>query len=255
MPVIYAEPLHHTLRLTDGRRLRWAECRHRGSGHPRLSARVRRNGWHDRLRRACGGCFALCVTLANGCTSVARLRPPHYDPRPTDAVPLESNDAARIHDPAAFALRAPALRSVVLPRGDRELRLSTGPGMIAGAEYGVLRIVQTAGRVDGEVWRYRSVLSSNERITHRAYRSRVEPPIGWARLLARVDSLTEEGLEVPLAGIGFHDAGALYVESLAGNVYWSSFANAPSRRTTTAARRAALVEALVDSLIASRGRR
>jgi len=138
----------------------------------------------------------------------------------------------------------PSLADVAPPPGAREVRMSTGHGMIYGIEYVVVRIVQGNRGTLGEVWRYRGI-SSGRLIARRVVPM---PAVDWTRMLARLDSLGADTLRVPLDGAAIMDAGELLLESRLGSRYRSVSINAPTLRTGEAARRATIIAAQIDSL-------
>lgn len=186
--------------------------------------------------------------MAAGCRSASDIRVA-YDMRPPVTADTGLNEAAAYHDPIAAGLGLPPLRNVSLPDGSRELRLSTGAGMIYGATYGVLRIVQTPKGVRGEVWRYRGLLVPQGTRSLQVERVSLQRPPEWKHLLIKLDSLGADQIDVPKNGTMWMDAGELYVESLRGTEYRSVAVNAPTLRQGDAARRAVAVAALINSVI------
>jgi len=70
-------------------------------------------------------------------------------PAPAGLPPAADSVPARTHDPVSIALGLKPLRATVLGPDERELRLSTGPGMIFGAEYAVAARPRDARRSGG----------------------------------------------------------------------------------------------------------
>lgn len=161
---------------------------------------------------------------------------------------------SRAHDPIARALGVPALRGLYRPEGVRELRLSTGHGMVLGSEYAVVRIVHTAARSSGEVWLYRYATDSAADWGARGLQARrvqLRPDPDWSAIVARLDGLGLSTITQPTGVQGrYLDAGDLYVEDRNGPRYRAVWINAPRilARTDPTARPAAAIAALVDSL-------
>jgi hypothetical protein len=159
---------------------------------------------------------------------------------------------AHIHDSSLAVLQLPPLATHAVPSGVREIRLSTGSGMIAGADYPLLRVVAGPEGVRGELvhWAVRvvdgRVLDGPTRWTAR----RVAPvtPIDWVRVLARLDSLGVDSLVPPVYSVAVTDAGDLAVEVRQGAAYRAYEVNAPGYRSDPVGRRAAAIMQLVDSL-------
>jgi hypothetical protein len=188
------------------------------------------------------------LLLAAGCRSASDIRVAYAMRAPVTAS-TEVNEAAAYHDRIATGLGLPPLRNVSLSDGNRELRLSTGAGMIYGAWYRVVRIVETPEGVSGEVWRYRGRLLPQGTSSLEVERERLQRPSEWKRVLMKLDSLGADQIDAPKDGPWWADAGELYVESLRGSEYRSVAFNAPTLRQGDAARRAIAVEALIDSVI------
>jgi hypothetical protein len=172
-----------------------------------------------------------------------------YESRPATQLNGQRNGAAVAHDPIAKSLGIRPLRQVILPVDNRELRLSTGAGMIFGAQYGVLRIIERGPVAQGEVWLYRGVAARDGSTLYKVRRVRLSPNPEWKQLLARFDSLRADRIEVPSDGSSYSDAGELYVESLSGAAYRATSVNAPRLRKGAEARIAAAAAALIDSLV------
>ncbi len=135
----------------------------------------------------------------------------------------------------------PPLASSSLPPGYRELRLSTGHGMILGPAYSVLRIVQTPNRITGEVW----WVSCSPCRAQAAPRSR---GVDWVTLVHRIDSLELPFLELPPSTVTISDAGDLIVEVLIASSYRGYVVNAPLRRPDPRFRPAQVASRLIDSV-------
>jgi hypothetical protein len=191
------------------------------------------------------GTFVLVV----GCrVPSGAIREPDYRPFATsDARPSPGN-ASRLHDLVAAELGIPSLAGVALPAGTRELRISTGHGMVYGYEYAVVRIVQDAAGSEGEVWRYRGRLDSSPAGRFIVRRVVLTPRPDWAQMVARLDALGADSLDVPRNGQAWMDVGELLLESRRGASYRSVAVNAPSYRRGEAARRAVVIATLIDSL-------
>ena len=189
---------------------------------------------------------SLVFATSLGCRPTHSINPAYaVSPLVTDAKP---GSAAWAHDRLAAKLTIPPLRAVSLPAGSRELRLSTGAGMILGGEYGILRIVKTDQASRGEVWLYRD-MQDDGKISLTVRREALVPSPNWKDVLARYDSIAARGLKIPEDGWGYSDAGELYIESLVGGEYSSIAVNAPRLRKGDAARNAASLASLVDSLV------
>ena len=190
----------------------------------------------------------LALIAVSGCRSAHTIEI-SYEPRSMIQQDTQRNDAAFAHDPVAMSLGIRPLRQAILPADDRELRLSTGAGMIFGAPYGILRIVARDSSVDGEVWVYRGVRSRDGTTEIKVARVRLRPDLDWKQVLTSLDSLNADRIAVPSDGWMVSDAGELYVESLRGATYLTTWVNAPRVRKGPEARTAAAVAALVDSLV------
>lgn len=158
-------------------------------------------------------------------------------------------------DDAAQALGLPALATVLLPEGAREIRLSDWYGMIAGTAVPVLRIVEQAGRpAIGQwlwVWAERRESTPPRRAARcspwidgaRTCASMLTgPPLDWPAVAAQFDRLGAWALSERCETDGMHvtDSGALLIQRLTGGEFETYECNTPSRREGSAAGRAAL---------------
>lgn len=193
---------------------------------------------------------ALAVLLLLSCVRPTALGPTPYVPTHRDVSGGPS--LVGITDSSLASLGLPSLSAASLPPNYRELRFSRGTGMILGAEYPLIRIVESPTEVVGEVIHFRAILSGTAghvRLVRWAARTvKPTPPVDWRRVVALLDSAGIETLEAPHYQNGFADAGDLVVEVLRGSHYRSYEVNAPGHRTDTAGREAARIAALVDSL-------
>lgn len=171
---------------------------------------------------------------------------------PVPASGTRPTAVVRVHDSSLAALGLPALASAALPEGVRELRLSRGHGMIAGAEYPIVRIVEAPGCTRGELIRF-AVRTRSGRVLdgpHR-WRARRVPAAGaidWDRALAALDSLGIDSLVPPVYATGVVDAGELVVEVRRGAAYRAYAVDAPATRDDAVGRRAAAIAQVLDSL-------
>jgi hypothetical protein len=157
-------------------------------------------------------------------------------------------EAASLHDKVSAALGIPSLHAVTLPASTRELRVSTGAGMILGAAFSIVRIVQDERGTRGELWRYGTELGRVPQCGPIAHRLMLQPTPDWSLVLARLDALGIDELKAPHSETIVFDAGELLVESRRGTSYRSVDINAPRLQKGDAARRATIIAALVDSL-------
>jgi hypothetical protein len=158
-------------------------------------------------------------------------------------------------DDAAQALGLPALATVLLPEGARELRMSDWYGMIAGTAVPVLRIVEQAGRPAVGQWLWVWPERREWSLRRRAARCSpwtdgartcasgpTGPPVDWLAVAAQFDRLGVWALSEGCETDGMHvtDSGALLIQRLAGAEFGTYECNTPSRRDGSAAGRAAL---------------
>jgi hypothetical protein len=172
--------------------------------------------------------------------------------------PAEGVEGARprimkdVLDPSSAFLGLPSLATALLPADIRELRISTGTGIILGAEYPLIRIVAGPTGVVGEVIRFRAILSGKDSANRRvSWTARIVKPakdINWQGVLQTLDSLGVETLPPPVYNHGFTDAGDLTVEVRRGSVYRAYEVNAPGRRTDSVGVRAAAIAGVVSLL-------
>ena len=166
----------------------------------------------------------------------------------TDRPPIMKNAL----DPSAAFLGLPSLADVLLPQGMREIRLSTGHGMILGAEYPLIRIVDGPRGVVGEVIRFRGVVEARDPTRHDPrWEARIVKPVGpvdWAQVLKSLDSLGVETLVPPAYNSSVSDAGDLTVEVRRGTFYRAYEVNAPHFRGDSVSARAAKIAAFVNHL-------
>lgn len=126
--------------------------------------------------------------------------------------------------------------------------MSTGVGMIFGADYAVVRIVQDSAGARGELWRYHQkpgASSLNELVVRRVV---PRPSPNWSEIVSRLDALGVKTLVVPRVKLAWFDTGELLLESRRGVSYRSVSINAPSKLPWAAARRATIIAGLIDSL-------
>jgi hypothetical protein len=176
------------------------------------------------------------------------MREPAYAESASSGARPGPGTPSELHDAIATVLGIPSLAAVALPSGARELRISTGSGMVYGWEYPIVRIVLDSTGARGEVWRYRGQRDSSGTGRFIVRRVVPRPRPDWAQIMARLDTLGADTLAVPQGGVTWADAGELLLESRRGADYRSVAINAPTHRTGEAARRAAVVAALIDSL-------
>lgn len=188
--------------------------------------------------------------LLLSCVRPTALGPSPYVPTHRD-VPAGPSIVG-ITDSSLASLGLPSLSMASLPPDYRELRFSRGIGMILGAEYPLIRIVESATEVVGEVIHFRAILSGTAghmRLVRWAARTmKPAAPVDWRRVVTLLDSVGIETLDAPKYQTRFADAGDLVVELLRGSHYRAYDVNAPAHRTDTVGRKAARIAALVDSL-------
>ena len=152
-------------------------------------------------------------------------------------------------DPSAAFLGLPSLATVSLPPDVREIRLSTGHGMILGAEYPLIRIVAGPDGVRGEIIRFRGIMEARDssRPTVRLSARIVAPRenVDWRQLLQTLDSLGVETFIPPVYTNAIMDAGDLTVEVRRGRAYRAYEVNAPGSRRDSISARAAGMAGLV----------
>jgi hypothetical protein len=218
---------------------------HRRTGHRGRRARLGSSSMQMRFRLIVLGTFVLAV----GCRTISgAIREPTYRALAAGDARPSPGTASQLHDRVAAVLGIPSLAAVALPAGTRELRISTGHGMIYGYEYAIVRIVQDAAGAEGEVWRYRGQLDPSPTGQFIVRRVVPTPRPDWARMVARLDALGADTLNVPRDGGAWADAGELLLESRRGAGYRSVDVNAPTHRRGEAARRAVVIATLIDSL-------
>lgn len=190
------------------------------------------------------------VLVAGACASGRLLdRMPYGLARPVAEATTVSPEVG-LHDAVVRRIALPPLAHGALPPGYRELRVSTGHGMILGAEYPMLRVVESGGRVSGELLMYRADLRARGTETRWLVRRALRelPEEKWRTIVARLDSL-EVGRPAAIESRpAWMDAGELVVEVRDGDRYMAYQVNAPRRRSGAEAGRAAALESLVDSL-------
>ncbi len=195
----------------------------------------------------------LAFALAAGCaTSRSSVRPP-YVARPA------SPDANLPRTPLAdhvIAEGVPGLRTVLLPAGVREIRITDWYSMMAGGSVPVLRVIEDRGVASGElafVWKERPGWPSRYRATRCSERTDssrvcvyVVPKASapdWRRIATRLDSLgawqISERCEDNRV---IDDAGDLIIERLDAERFEQYRCNAPDfRRESAAGARAAVI--------------
>jgi hypothetical protein len=154
----------------------------------------------------------------------------------------------RLHDSVAAAVGLPPLADVPVPEGYREIRLSSGHGMIAGAEYPMLRLVEGPGGVTGELLLFRVRLDAPVASQRWAVRRLGEAPAeGWSVWLRQLDSLgvARPPAEGPRRYIT--DSGHLIVEVRHGGEYLTYDVNAPMYRQDAEGQRAAAMVRVLDA--------
>jgi hypothetical protein len=177
-------------------------------------------------------------------------------PRLVPYGPVGSQPGARprimkdVLDPSAAVLGLPSLAFVTLPQNVRELRLSRGHGMILGAEYPLIRIVEGVGGVSGEVIRFHGVVeahdSSRRTVRWAARIVRPTQEVNWSQVLQTLDSLGIETFVSPAYRSAIMDAGDLTVEIRRGSIYRAYEVNAPQLREDSTSARAAPMARFVD---------
>lgn len=157
-----------------------------------------------------------------------------------------------VTDSALSSLGLPSLAAASLPPGYREFRISRGHGAVLGAEYPLVRIVESRSEVVGEVIRFRAILNgSSDKVRILRWAARVErptAPVDWRSVMMLLDAAGIANLDAPKYATGYMDAGDLVVEVLRGSRYRAYEVNAPQFRTDSINRAAARIAALVDSL-------
>lgn len=157
-----------------------------------------------------------------------------------------------VTDSALASLGLPSLATASLPPEYRELRISRGHGMILGAEYPLVRIVESRSDIVGEVIRFRAILSgSADNVRLLRWAARVETStarIDWHRVVTLLDAAGIAAIDAPNDTTGYMDAGDLVVEVLHGSRYRAYEVNAPQLRTDSISRGAARIAALIDSV-------
>lgn len=196
----------------------------------------------------------LALVLLAGCVRGhgGAGRPAAPLPEPAYAVlPVPADVGSRAAEEHAWLARArgvPALAGHTVPAGVRELRLSTGGPMVLGREWPLVRVVETAAGVTGEVWLARGAPGAPHGIAVR--RTGAVPGIRWASVLAQVDSARLVPGPARRPPNAIMDGGELFLEVRTGGGYASQWYNAPHARARqdTAFSPAARVATLVDSL-------
>ena len=218
-----------------------------GAGGPQL----KRNPL-DRQRpiRAMRAIFLTGLILLGCGPAIESLLPP-YNPAP-EPWPVRPHVIVSAIDPSLASLKLPPLAAVALPQTWREVRFSRGHGMILGAEYPVIRIVEQPGAVVGQVAYFHAVIPRNQpmpKVLHWSARvAKLPGPIDWKGLLRVLDSLGIETFEPPAYHTAIMDAGDLVVEVRHGTAYRAYEVNAPQLRPDTISMRAARIAHVVDSL-------
>lgn len=157
----------------------------------------------------------------------------------------------------ARAARIPALGSVVLPSGSREIRVSDWYPMILGSEVPYLRILVADGHVTGELLEW---WSANPSQPSRERGALCSDETGWSRVCVRPlrlpRGLTWEAVADSLQVLGawtisqnceqsgephISDAGELLMQILHAAEYRTYGCNAPTQRHSANARQAAAI--------------
>jgi hypothetical protein len=156
-------------------------------------------------------------------------------------------------DLAAKLTDAPLLRSVVLPQGERELRIADWYQMVAGSPlpylilvddgqeaFGALAVLQGCGverGPEGVKWCARVVKSA--------------PGLDWNYVARALDSLGVWSLREPCEtdGVLQTDSGALMIQRLEGSAFSAYTCNTPSRRSGPVGDRSKAIYALFHELV------
>ena len=191
------------------------------------------------------------VAVMTGCGGSITPHAASYSPAPQ--LPLDRPLIMKnVLDPSTAFLGLPSLAHVVLPTGVRELRLSIGHGMVLGAEYPLIRIVEGPIGVIGEVIRFRGNTSARGSTPATVrWTSRIVTPtehIDWNKALATLDSLGIDTFISPTYSVAIMDAGDLTVEVRRGSSYRAYEVNAPQARGDSISARAAKMAGFVHLL-------
>ena len=156
-------------------------------------------------------------------------------------------------DLAAKLTAAPLLRSVVLPQGERELRIADWYQMVAGSPVpylilvedgqeavGALAVLQGCGverETQGVKWCARVVTSA--------------PGLDWNSVARAMDSLGVWNLRAPCETDGVHqtDSGALMLQRLEGSAFSAYTCNTPARRGGPVGDRSKAIYAFFHELV------
>jgi hypothetical protein len=174
------------------------------------------------------------------CLTALACRPFRPTPAPYAATAGREPTPA-FYTGALAAAGIPNLATSSLPAGYRELRLSTGHGMMLGHPYSVLRILQTPTSITGEVW---WVTCS----PCRGAPGRSSRAIDWDALLHRLDSLEVPTFRPPPTTTYISDVGDLIVEVLVAGSYRGYVVNAPLWRHDPHFNSAQIAFRLIDSI-------
>lgn len=229
---------------------------------------------HWRLRGAMDWAVYLLDDRASH-QSPCRGAPPRP---PVSSAPLGEDWTARYVssgiDSVLAAYDIPPLRTAAMRRGERELRITTGGGMMYGSDY-VMRIVERRGRVRGELyetWRrfpgkpYAGGPFDREkrppepfgclspRITPDRWVCRIDRmlPVDWHTVLARLDALGADRLPPQMHRAFVTDMGHVIVAARTRRAYNAAYYYGPQMRSDSAEARAVGVAGVFHDVLEGR---
>lgn len=161
-------------------------------------------------------------------------------------------------DLAARLTDAPLLRSVVLPQGERELRIADWYQMVAGSPFPYLILVENGQEAVGAlaVLQGCGVERGPQGVKWCARVVRSASGLDWNAVARTLDSLGVWNLREPCETDGVHqtDSGALMLQRLEASTFSAYTCNTPSLRSGPVGDRAKAIHALFHELVRRHGK-